>query len=223
DGGGDVGHDAQGEDGESLQVSAAEQVVEAEQPAALRFDGSLQLFGVYAGRGNVRTQAVNRQHRQREQHALAKIRYTKNICQFLNLLIHFFLVFFSPLGSSGLASAGVTPPITSALPPALVIFSCADLENLCACTFNAAFNSPSPRILIRSFLPARPLFTSTSGVIFFSPKAARRSRLTIWYSVRKMLVKPRLGKRRCSGIWPPSKPRRRREPERDPCPLWPRV
>src|SRR5262245_59688819 len=57
----------------------------------------------------------------------------------------------------------------------------------------------------------------------FSPKPARRSRFTIWYSVRKMLVKPRLGKRRCSGIWPPSKPRRRREPERDPCPLWPRV
>src|SRR5215475_12636069 len=38
-----------------------------------------------------------------------------------------------------------------------------------------------------------------------------------------MFVNPRLGKRRCRGIWPPSKPRSRREPERDPCPLWPRV
>src|SRR5271154_1202654 len=38
-----------------------------------------------------------------------------------------------------------------------------------------------------------------------------------------MLVKPRLGRRRCSGIWPPSKPRIRLEPEREPWPLWPRV
>src|SRR5579875_1467195 len=52
--------------------------------------------------------------------------------------------------------------------------------------------------------------------------AAMRSRFTIVYSVRKILVKPRLGRRRCSGIWPPSKPRIRLEPERDPCPLWPR-
>ena len=33
------------------------------------------------------------------------------------------------------------------------------------------------------------------------------SRLTTSYSVRKMFVKPRFGTRRCSGIWPPSKPR----------------
>src|SRR6185369_15958289 len=50
-----------------------------------------------------------------------------------------------------------------------------------------------------------------------------RSRFTTVYSVRKMLVKPRLGRRRCSGIWPPSKPRIRLKPERDPWPLWPRV
>src|SRR6266481_975310 len=38
-----------------------------------------------------------------------------------------------------------------------------------------------------------------------------------------MLVNPRLGSRRCNGICPPSKPRIRRDPERDPWPLWPRV
>src|SRR5215813_2299682 len=43
------------------------------------------------------------------------------------------------------------------------------------------------------------------------------------YSVRKILVKPRLGRRRCRGIWPPSNPRSSREPEREPWPLWPRV
>src|SRR5579859_2751925 len=57
----------------------------------------------------------------------------------------------------------------------------------------------------------------------FSPRPASRSRLTMAYSARKMLVKPRLGRRRCSGIWPPSKPRIMREPERERWPLWPRV
>src|SRR6202041_2333697 len=62
------------------------------------------------------------------------------------------------------------------------------------------------------------------SVTFFSAATeAMRVRLMTVYSVRKMLVKPRLGKRRCSGIWPPSKPRIRLEPVRDPWPLWPRV
>src|SRR5208283_5727525 len=53
--------------------------------------------------------------------------------------------------------------------------------------------------------------------------SATRSRPITVYSVRKILLKPRLGRRRCSGIWPPSKPRISEEPEREPCPLWPRV
>src|ERR1700758_2035585 len=43
------------------------------------------------------------------------------------------------------------------------------------------------------------------------------------YSLRKMLVKPRFGMRRCRGIWPPSNPRIMRDPVREPCPLCPRV
>src|SRR5271170_4674600 len=58
---------------------------------------------------------------------------------------------------------------------------------------------------------------------FSEATAAIRVKLMTVYSTRKMLVKPRLGRRRCSGIWPPSKPRMRLEPERDPWPLWPRV
>src|SRR5689334_24067173 len=38
-----------------------------------------------------------------------------------------------------------------------------------------------------------------------------------------MLVNPRFGRRRCKGIWPPSKPRIMREPERERWPLWPRA
>src|SRR5947209_11240831 len=48
-----------------------------------------------------------------------------------------------------------------------------------------------------------------------------RSRLTSANSSRKILVKPRLGSRRCSGIWPPSKPLMR-TPERAVWPLPPR-
>src|SRR5882762_3386030 len=62
-----------------------------------------------------------------------------------------------------------------------------------------------------------------SETFFSAATAAMRVRLMTVYSTRKMLVNPRLGRRRCSGIWPPSKPRIRLEPERDPWPLWPRV
>src|SRR5260370_24042593 len=57
----------------------------------------------------------------------------------------------------------------------------------------------------------------------FCPSAARSPTFTTEYSVRKMLVKPRLGRRRCKGICPPSKPRIMREPERERWPLCPRV
>src|SRR6202035_688548 len=48
-----------------------------------------------------------------------------------------------------------------------------------------------------------------------------RSRLTSANSTRKMLLKPRLGRRRWIGIWPPSKPLMR-TPERAVWPLPPR-
>src|SRR3954462_15794514 len=48
-----------------------------------------------------------------------------------------------------------------------------------------------------------------------------RSRLISANSTRKMFVKPRLGRRRCSGICPPSKPLMR-TPERAVWPLPPR-
>src|SRR5271156_5787791 len=45
---------------------------------------------------------------------------------------------------------------------------------------------------------------------------------TMAYSFRKILVNPRFGKRRCSGICPPSNPRMREYPETDLAPLAPR-
>src|SRR5271157_5623803 len=125
------------------------------------------------------------------------------------------------------ASQGLTDNwllTTSTLPPAFSIFSWADLENLWARTVMALENSPWPSTFTGDFLElTTPALRSSSGVISLSPRLASRPRFTTSYSVLKMLVKPRLGRRRCSGIWPPSKPRMMREPLRDLWPLWPRV
>src|SRR5258705_2858743 len=145
-------------------------------------------------------QAVYGQQPQRKQNALAQVRNAKDVCQFLQ---HDYR--------------------TSNLPPALVIFSCADLENLCACTVSAAVNSPSPSTFTGCLPLITPALRSTSGVMVVSPRVASFSRFTMLNSWRKMLVNPRLGMRRCKGIWPPSKPRIMREPLRERWPLWPRV
>src|SRR5882757_299587 len=149
-------------------------------------------------------QPVDCEHGQREPIALAQVRNTKDVRQ---LLKHYCK--------------------TSTLPPALVIFSCADLENLCACTVMAILSSPSPRTFTGCLALITPALRITSGVMGEAcsslPNATSRSRLTILNSLRKMFVKPRFGIRRCSGIWPPSNPRIRRIPVRERCPLCPRV
>src|SRR5580692_5120349 len=147
---------------------------------------------------------VDREHGQRKQNPLAQVGDTEDVRQ---LLKHYCK--------------------TSTLPPALVIFSSADLENLCACTVMAMVSSPPPRILTGSLCLITPALRSTSGVIGEAcsspPSSTRRSRLTMLNSLRKILVKPRFGMRRCSGIWPPSKPRIKRIPVRERWPLCPRV
>src|SRR3954469_21415209 len=143
---------------------------------------------------------VDKQQPQREQYPLAQIRNPKYVCQ---LVEHYCK--------------------TSTLPPALVIFSCADLENLWALTVIALFSSPSPRIFTGCLVLITPALRNTSGLMVLSPNSASRSRLTMLYSLRKMLVKPRFGIRRCNGICPPSNPRIMREPVRERCPLCPRV
>src|SRR5580704_10286855 len=101
---------------------------------------------------------VDRKHGQRKQNPLAQVRDAEDVSQ---LLKHYCK--------------------TSTLPPALVIFSCADLENLCACTVIAIVNSPSPRIFTFCLPLMTPALRSTSGVIASAcrsaPSPASRSRL----------------------------------------------
>src|ERR1035437_3524558 len=100
----------------------------------------------------------------------------------------------------------------------------ADFENWWASTVILRVNSPAPRILSPSpgFLTT-PSSTRRSRLNTSPSSFSRRPRLTMAHSFLKMLVKPRLGRRRCRGIWPPSKPRFCPKPVPARCPFDPRV
>src|ERR1019366_5635671 len=195
-----VRHDAQCENRQPPQVAAAEQVYKAQHRAPVLLEELRQSVAVDPRRRDVAADAIHRQQAEREQHALAQVGNQEDIRQ---LFEHYCK--------------------TSNLPPALVIFSCADFENLWAWTVIATVSSPVPRILTGDLPFTTPAFFSDSGVISVSPSAARRSMFTTSYSSRKIFVKPRFGTRRCNGICPPSNPRISRAPDRDHCPLCPRV
>src|SRR5437868_8174390 len=68
---------------------------------------------------------------------------------------------------------------------------------------------------------ASALMVDFASRVLASIAPCSRSRLISANSSRKILLKPRFGRRRCSGIWPPSKPLMR-TPERAVWPLPPR-
>ena len=80
-----------GKNCQPAQVAAAKQVIKAQQSATLLLEMLSAAVSIDARRGDVRTQAIDRQHGQREQHALAQVRYSKDIRQFLEHLGHLFL------------------------------------------------------------------------------------------------------------------------------------
>src|SRR5690606_2492827 len=113
----------------------------------------------------------------------------------------------------------------SADPPAAAILAAACPLKRWARMVSAFVTSPRARIFTGASPDATsPRSRSSSGVttVPASNTSAIRSTFTTSYSRRKMLVKPRFGRRRCSGICPPSKPRFDFQPDRDWAPLWPR-
>src|SRR5512135_3604163 len=84
---------------------------------------------------------------------------------------------------------------------------------------------PLPKILMRTSSDLmRPARLRDLAFTSLPPsKMARRPTFTVSVSTAKMFLKPRLGRRRWSGIWPPSKPGAWWKPERDLAPLLPRV
>src|ERR1017187_3072115 len=75
----DVGHDAQGENGEPPDVAAREQVEEAEDAAGIAREEVFPPLRVDTRRGNVAAQAIHRQHGEREQDSLAQIGNAKYV------------------------------------------------------------------------------------------------------------------------------------------------
>src|SRR5262249_45645796 len=79
DGRRDVRHNAEGKDSQTAKVAAAEQIVKPQQASGLALKCLSQRLGVNTRRRNMGAETVNRQHRQREEHTLAKIRNAENI------------------------------------------------------------------------------------------------------------------------------------------------
>src|SRR3954471_23695346 len=110
------------------------------------------------------------------------------------------------------------------LPPAAAIFSAAEPENACACTWTSMPpSSPVPRTLTGWPRRTAPASARLSGLIEppCGNSAAIRSRLTTWKTTLFGLLNPdSFGSRMCSGVWPPSK--RAETLPRAPLPLVPR-
>src|SRR5690606_12594732 len=114
-------------------------------------------------------------------------------------------------------------------PPAFSIAAIAPAEAPATSKESAVLRSPFPRMRTPSFTrrttPAAFSVSTVMGVLASSlpasTAACTRPMFTSLKSLAKMLVKPRFGRRRCSGIWPPSKPLIA-TPVRDFWPLTPR-
>src|SRR5918997_7189894 len=110
------------------------------------------------------------------------------------------------------------------LPPAAPIFSAADAEKACACTWTwTPPRSPVPSTFTGWPRRTAPASARVSGLIEppWGNKDAIRSRLTTWKTTLFGFLKPEsLGSRMCSGVCPPSK--RAEVLPRAPVPLVPR-
>src|SRR5258708_12288 len=108
-------------------------------------------------------------------------------------------------------------------PPAFSIAALAPLEAAMPDTVKALSTLPARMILARFASAATsPAFFSPSRSIAPAPAFARSPERTSAAFVIVVARKPRLGRRRCSGICPPSKPTLWKPPARAFWPLWPR-
>src|SRR5262249_12183612 len=198
----DVRHDPEREHGEAPQGAAREDVEEPEEGPRRRPEELVHRAGVDPGGRDVRPEAVHGEHHEREDDPLAQVRDREDVREALE---------------------GAHRGITSQRPPAASIRALAPAENLWAETVSALPISPPPRILTGRLARARRFSARAAGVTADpASKRSRSERFTMSYSTRKMLVNPRLGMRRWSGIWPPSNPRMWREPGLGFCPFLPR-
>src|SRR5882672_6725919 len=134
-----------------------------------------------------------------------------------------------PLAGEGREGADFGGASTLTAPPAFSTAAIADLDAPWTANCSATLISPrpsrrTPSLARRNTPPRTKASTSTVSLVSRAPRSTAawmRSRFTSLSSSAKMLLKPRFGSRRCSGIWPPSKPLMR-TPVRAVWPLPPR-
>src|ERR1017187_6765371 len=174
----DVRRDAEREDRQAPQGAAREHVEEAEQASGARLEELLEGGRVQPGRRDVRTDPVDREQPEREEHTLPQVRDREDVAERLEDL-HY-------------------RATTSQRPPAASIFFFAPSVKWCAETTSAFLSSPEPRTFTPWLVFLTPAFLRASRVTA-SPALNMRSRastLTVDHSLRKIFVNPRFGMRR---------------------------
>src|SRR5208337_4343004 len=199
--GADIGHDAQGKDGQLLEPPACEHVEKAEERSPRALEDARQNRAVDAGRRDVDAYAVYCEEGKGDEDAPLKLGNLPDVLETTHYCA------------------------TSTSPPRAFILSIAFCDALCTFTLRGKSISPSDRSFTPSLIfPMSPLSMKSCRPASLLPLKTWRSPIfTRAYSFLKGFLKPLFGILRVRGIWPPSKPFPFGAPARALCPLFPIV
>src|SRR6266545_3497979 len=209
----DVRHDAEREDRKALQRAAREHIEQAEDSALLVAEKLVEHVRVDARHRDVRPDPVHNERAQQEPQPPLQIGVLGTAFQ---CRIAGGQVVVSCLSSDRTAAHAT-------LPPAASIAAFAPFVTPTPVSLTAFASSPD-LITFAAFATDGTTPAALSASRSMSPTGirARSESRTCAVSSFARDTNPRLGNRRCSGIWPPSKPTLWKPPERDFWPLWPR-
>src|SRR5690606_4891604 len=115
------------------------------------------------------------------------------------------------------------PGLQATLPPAASMAALAPAVAPMPVSLTAFVSSPDLMTFTTlASWPTRPACLRASTSTSAAPSLSSWASVTSALNFSEADLKPRLGRRRCSGIWPPSKPTLWKPPARDFWPLWPR-
>src|SRR5258708_7314580 len=225
----DVRHDAEREDREAPQRAAREHVEHAEHAALVVLEETGQDVRVDARHRDVRADAEHDECPEQEQQALFQVAVARPLAGVGQSCHQLFGASFSSAASAFFGFFSFTFFSTFGFsvmwiePPAASIMARAPL--LTRISFSATLRSSLPERI--TFAPSARCDTMPSALSTarsMSVAFMRASSLvrTSGVSSRVGELKPRLGRRRCSGICPPSKPTLWYPPARSFCPSCPR-
>src|SRR5262249_55613171 len=196
DGGGDVGHHAHGEDRQARQRPAREQVHDAEDRVGAVAEETRHFCRVHPRHRDEGTDAVDDQRADQEEEPVADLSGTRDFAER-----------GAACGGGGHMCPARVCPYASILPPAASIAARAPLVAATPLSVTAFLISPESTTLTRS-VPSgtTPAFSRASRSTTAASTLASSCRRTSARERLRAERKPTFGIRRCSGIWPPSKP-----------------